>query len=620
VNVRRYEVTLLLICALFNAPARAADPQAYKVEIASVNDGEIDATLKATSDLQTLRKAAPVSPFGLIARARSDVDRLKTALESFGYYESKVTIAINGIALADPGLGDALTALPQDQDARVEINFALGALYHLRHIVVEGEMPPTVDAHAALGLVSGQAAVASTILAGGAKLANALQERGYAFARVDAPVAYEAAEEPALDLTFQAVLGPKVNIGEIRFEGLQRIHERLLRRRLLMHSGDSYRPSRIEQARRDLLALGVFGQVSVQLGAEPDPAGRVPVTFKMRERLRHAVSVSAAFSTDLGGSGGITWTDRNLFGNAEQLNLKARVLNLGGNDTTGIGYDTSAVLSIPEFKHRDQTLQFALSALRQSLEAYDQTSRTAGVALARKLSSVWTVSAGVSISDEKVLQEQIKYFYTLVQLPFNISYDSTNLASPLDDPTHGFRASLEVKPTLAIGHPDALFLVNQVKFATFFDLKNLFGTVPGRSVIAARALAGSAQGASEFSLPPDQRFYGGGSGTIRGYAYQSVGPRFANDPVTPTGGTAISAAGIEWRQRFGMNFGAAFFVDAGQVSTTFKLVPDDLSIGIGAGIRYYTAIGPIRFDVAVPTKHQSGDDSFQIYIGLGQAF
>ena len=52
----------------------------------------MDATLHATSDLIALRTSAPVSPFGLIARARSDIDRLKTVLESYGYYQSKVTM------------------------------------------------------------------------------------------------------------------------------------------------------------------------------------------------------------------------------------------------------------------------------------------------------------------------------------------------------------------------------------------------------------------------------------------------------------------------------------------------------------------------------------------------
>src|SRR6202789_3123602 len=236
--------TFMLLSALgWTSSARAADPQAYQVDLASVGNNDIDQTLKATSDLLSLRTSAPVSPFGLIARARSDIDRLKTALESFGYYESHVTININGLPLTDPSLGEALTALPKGSIARVAISFALGTLYHLRRIDIDGEVPPPINARQTLGLSSGQPAVAATVLAGGAHLLSAMQGQGYAFAQVDAPVAYEAADAPVLDVRFHVVVGAKVNIGAIRIEGLQRVHESLLRARLMLHTGDPYSPS-----------------------------------------------------------------------------------------------------------------------------------------------------------------------------------------------------------------------------------------------------------------------------------------------------------------------------------------------------------------------------------------
>ena len=626
--------TCLFLSGLWLASsARAADPQAYQVDLASVGNDDINQTLKATSDLLSLRTSAPVSPFGLIARARSDTDRLKTALESFGYYESHVTININGLPLTDPSLGEALTALPQGSSARVAVSFSLGTLYHLRRIDIDGEVPPPINARQTLGLSSGQPAVAATVLAGGAHLLSAMQEQGYAFAQVDAPVAYEAADAPVLDVSFHVVAGAKVRIGEIHVEGLQRVHESLVRRRLLLHSGEIYKPSAIEAARHDLLGMNVFSQVSVQVGSKADESGGVPITFKLRERLRHSINLSAAYSSDLGGSGGVTWTDRNVFGNAEQLSVTANLTNLGGSDTTGTGYDTGVKYTIPDFLHRDQSLQFAVTAIKQQLQAYDQTAQTASVTLSRKLSSVWTVSAGLSATDETILQVinalpdssgvivpvSAKFDYTLLAVPFKVIYDSTNLPTALEDPRHGFRGSLTLTPTLAIGHPNATFLISTLSIATYFDLNNLLPIAPGRSVLAARALAGVAEGAGELSLPPDQRFYAGGTSTIRGYGYQLVGPMFPNTD-NPTGGTAITTGGLEFRQRLYTNWGFVAFVDAGQVSASLKPLPDDIRVGAGAGVRYYTPIGPIRFDLAVPVDRRAGEDSFEVYIGLGQAF
>src|SRR6266403_1957169 len=566
----------LIAVAALGSPAHSADPQPYRVEIASVGNGDMDATLKSTSDLLSLRGKAPVSPFGLIARARSDVDRLTTALEGFGYYQCRVAVKINDMMVSNPRLGEALSTLPKGQDARVAIGFTLGPLYHLRRIDIDGDLPDEV--RSTLGLTEGEPAVASNVLAGGARLLTALQERGYAFAKVDPPVAYEAADAPVLDLRFHVEVGPKANIGQIHIEGLKRVHESLVRARLTLHTGDPYSPSAIERARHDLLGLGVFNQVSLDIGAAVDESGGVPITFKMRERLRHGVSLSAAYSSDLGGSAGVTGTTTN-----ERIIQENTVILQGTTIPPG----------------------------------------------------------SLLIPGTNVLLTDVTRNYTLFAMPLNVALDTTNLASPLEDPRRGMRASLSLTPTLALGHPNARYIISQISVAGYFDLDHLLPTDPGRTVLAARALAGLAEGAGEFSLPPDQRFYAGGSGTVRGYRYQSVGPALPDG--TPIGGTAIRVGSLELRQRFGTNFGAAVFVDAGEVTANLNSVPDAVPdtyrIGAGVGVRYYTPIGPIRFDVAVPTQRRRaltssapcvrstispppacGDDAFEIYIGLGQAF
>ena len=626
--------------------ARAADPQPYRVELAPTGNGALDSTLKTTSQLAALRKSAPVDPFGLIARARGDIDRLRTVLEGFGYYQGSVSITINGLVLDDPKLGDILSALPKENDAVCRVSFNLGPLYHLGNIQIDGSVPDS--ARGSLGLASGAPAIATDVLAGGARLLTALENQGYAFAKVDPPVAGEDPRKHALNVTFHVVTGPHVQIGEIQFEGLKRVHERLVRRRLLLHTGEPYSALAVERARKDLLTLGVFASVNVRLADSPDGEGRVPVTFQMEERPRHAVSLSGAYSSDLGGSAGVNWSDRNVRGNAEQLNLSATVINLGGTATTGVGYDTSAKYVLPEFAHRDQSLQFAVGAIKQALQAYEQKAVTSGVTLSRKLSSVWTGTVGISAVRETITQEGIAQDYTLFALPLGILYDSTDLPSPLNDATHGVRASLTLAPTRSHGHLDTTFYITQFSIADYLDLHRLFRTERGRSVLAVRALLASALGATVSvetidgvqvrvpDLPPDQRFYAGGSGTVRGYRYQSVGPEFPDG--NPVGGTALSAINVEFRQRFGRNFGAALFADAGAVGE--KLSPlsglihggrcssgapsqsttNCWAVGVGAGLRYYTPIGALRLDLAVPTYRRPNDDRFGVYIGLGQAF
>jgi translocation and assembly module TamA len=644
---------ILLVAAIApTAPARAADPQPYRVQLAPVGNGAIDATLKAASQLEALRGSTPVGPFGLIARARADAPRLKTVLESFGYYQSTVTITIDDKALDAPGLADSLSALPAGKGALVKVTFDRVPLYHIGRVDIDGAIPE--PARGSLRLAPGAPAVAADILAGGARLLTALENHGYAFARVDAPIAHEDPTRHVLDLSFHVVTGPPVRIGEIRFEGLTRVHERIVRRRLLLHTGEPYSAIAVEKARKDLLTLGVFSAANVQLGDTADAAQRVPLTFQMRERKRHAVSLNAGYSSDLGGSAGVAWTDRNVAGNAEQVDLSAKVINLGGTASTGIGYDTSAKYIIPEFAHRDQQLQFAVGALKQSLQAYDQKAGTSGVTLSRKLSSLWSASVGLTATHETIEQEGTTHVYTLLALPLGVLYDSTDLPSPLADPTHGLRGALSLAPTSSRGRPSSTFYVTQASIASYIDLHPLLRSEAGRSVLALRVLGASALGASGFeemidgrlvrvpALPPDQRFYAGGSGTVRGYRYQSIGPEFPDGK--PVGGAAMAALNVEFRQRIAQSFGAVVFADAGEASeavspisalfhsrrcssstnvasaTPTQSAATCSTVGVGAGARYYTAIGPLRLDFAVPAIRRQNDDRFEVYIGLGQAF
>jgi translocation and assembly module TamA len=615
---RSWQALALCLLALAVIPAQASDPQTYTVAIGATGDKTLDGALNDASQLQALNDKAPVGPFALITRAKNDYDRVQTVLQAFGYYKAKVTITVDGTSVDDTSLADKLDKVPSGQSVEAKIAIDKGPLFHLRKIEVHGDgLPP--DTLAMLGLKPGQPAVASDVLGAGTRLLTALEEDGYALAKVDPPIATEIADADAIDVVFNATTGKRATIGAINFAGLHDVNESFVRRRLLLQQGQLYQPSKIDAARQDLLALGVFSGVTVKGGDTIAPDGSLPITFDFQERPSHAVGVTGAYSTDLGASAKVSWSDRNLLGNAEQLNLSAAATGLGGTATTGVGYNITGQFIKPDFPQRDTSFQFDTAALKQSLEAYDQTAFTAGPSLHRKFGPLWSGTIGITGEREHILQENVSSDFTLVSLPITANYDSTGLADPTLDPTHGIRAAFIATPTESLGPPTSTFAILQVSGSTYFDIGEwIFGARQGRSVLAFRGLIGSVQGASQFELPPDQRFYGGGSGTIRGFKYQSVGPLFPDH--NPMGGTAIDAGTIEYRQRFFDSFGAAVFVDGGQVSAGNMPFSGTVRIGTGVGLRYYTPVGPIRVDVAMPVNRTPGGDKFEFYIGLGQAF
>ena len=623
--------------------ARGSDPQSYRVRLEGSISKNIESTISASSDLVTLRKTATVSPVGLILRARGDTVRLKTVLESYGYYNSAVTATIDGEALTSADLVDKLAALPAGKDATVVVAYIPGPLYHLGKITIDGDLPEGM--RGLLPLHTGQPAIAADVLAAGTRLLTALQDGGYAFAKVDVGEAELLPDSHELDVPIHVQTGAVARFGAINVKGLQRTRLPAVLSRLEIHAGDPYSAQALDRARRNLLAMGVFGIVEVSVAKVADADGTVPVTFSVTERKRHAVVLDGRYSSDLGGSGGVTWTDRNLLGSAEELELHASVININGSATNGIGYDTGAKVTVPEFLHPAQTLQISLDALKQSLLAYDQTAKTAGLTLNRNLSKVLSASVGFTTTSETIVQPEEEaffasrdtFYYTLFAFPLGLRLDTTGLTSPLLDPTHGIRAALTVSPTISLGPPNATFLIAQLRASAYLDLHDLFGTPAGRTVLAVRGLSGYAKGANVIDLPPDQRFYAGGSGTIRGYRFQSVGPQFSDN--TPVGGTAVDAASVELRQRVGLHYGFAVFLDGGRVSgaptcsptgtpccsqaiTTLCIQPvrSQYQLGVGTGFRYYTPIGAIRLDFALPLQRLPSDDRFELYIGLGQAF
>jgi translocation and assembly module TamA len=585
----------------------AADPQPYTVTLKPTDDSALDTALRGSSTLISLQKSAPVAGFALTERARQDAGRFAIALQSFGYYKATVSTTIGGHKLDDPALPTMIDDAPANPPLEVAVAFDLGPRFKLGTVTISTKVPPDIPAH--LDIKPGDPAMAADVLAAQGRLLDALRSDGYPLAKVPTPVAILHPDQNLLDVDFQPDAGPQANIGPISVSGLKDMHESFVRKRLLLHPGEKFSPEAIEKARLDLSSIGVFAAVRAVPASALDPNGQLPITFDLTERPLHAVDVGVAYSTDLGIDFTTAWHDRNLFGNAEQLNLTGSI-DLGGDAVRKPGYALGAQFLKPDYLMRDQTLELDLNAIKQSLQAYDQTALLEKIALNRKLSPHWSASLGLSGEQESIVQEDVTRTYNLVGIPASLKYDST---TSLLDPTKGIRATLSITPTESLGTPSATFIIAQLSGSTYFDI---FGN--GRSVLALRGLVGQVSGAGVFGLPPDQRFYAGGSATVRGYRYQTLGPQFKDG--TPMGGTAISTGTVEWRQRILGNYGVVGFMDVGQVSTNGAPFTSNWHAGAGVGARYYTPIGPIRLDVAVPLNKLPGGDSVEIYIGIGQAF
>jgi translocation and assembly module TamA len=137
-------------------------------------------------------------------------------------------------------------------------------------------------------------------------------------------------------------------------------------------------------------------------------------------------------------------------------------------------------------------------------------------------------------------------------------------------------------------------------------------------ILAGRGKVGMLVGAPIAETPPNKLFLAGGGGSVRGYPYRSIGVE-ENGQIN--GGRSLVEASLEARMRVTAAIGVVGFVDAGHVGA--EAIPDfseRFRIGVGAGLRYQTGLGPIRLDVAAPLNRRPGDPRVAFYVGIGQAF
>jgi translocation and assembly module TamA len=248
-----------------------------------------------------------------------------------------------------------------------------------------------------------------------------------------------------------------------------------------------------------------------------------------------------------------------------------------------------------------------LSAGREAPEAYRREAIEALVSIDRTLNERLEVSAGVKAEISKVddIGSSGRLFF--LSVPLGLRLDTTDY--PLD-PARGARLALETTPFFG----DRGFVRTSLAGATYYDLFDDRGLV-----LAARARLGSILGAELLDVPGDKRFYAGGGGSVRGYAFQAIGPRTpAGDPV---GGLSLLELGVEARIRLTDEVGLVTFLEGGQVfEDALPNFDEKLQFGAGLGLRYFTGIGPLRLDVAFPLDKRRDDDDFQLYVSIGQAF
>ena len=539
--------------------------------------------------------AAPANRLDARRRAQAAADSADELLRSEGYYDAEIT--------PDVGEGEKPAAI---------LRIAPGPRSRIAAPVVEwvGEAPPSAAADKAVGalvLPAGGPGRAADVLAAEGRVVAALEREGYADAAAEPRDVVVDHADHSLRPTFRIKAGALVRLGALQLPQKGRTRRSYLRALAPWKVGEVYSPRAVAELERRLQDTQAFDTVAVSLAPQPDITedGLRPVVVSLVDRARRSLDFSAGYSTTEGADFDIRYSIFNTLRRADTLTLEARLAEVDSR--------FGGEVSLPHYTAPGRTLKTSAYLFRTVTDAYTETGGLLSSELTQRYGATSFITLGTSITDSRVDDKELGGS-NLVALRGVGAFLWDRTDNTLN-PTRGFKLDARAVPTLVQGDADLVYLRLIGQFSTYWS----WGA-SGNTVLAGRVRLGSLLGGSIPAVPAQDRFFAGGGGSVRGYEFQGVGPRYADD--TPRGGLSLVEASLELRQKIRGPFGAVFFLDAGSVGDT--ATPDfrRVSPAVGVGLRYDLGFAPVRVDIATPLQKitQSGESPFQLYLSIGQAF
>lgn len=387
--------------------------------------------------------------------------------------------------------------------------------------------------------------------------------------------------------------GPRYRFGQIALAGDTGLEDNLLRDFLRFSSGEPFSQRQLLETQQAYLGTSYFSAVRMVRG-EPDATQRtIDVTVRFSPRNRWALLSGIGVSTDTGPRLRLGVEDRrvNRFGHTARAEAKVSGVSQG----VGTGYQ------IPLGDPVNEKLDLHTGYLNEETDTSQRESLNVGADYIVRTRSGWMVTPSLTyLKEVYAVADQISRA-RLVMPGFQL------MRVKADDPiypTRGWKAGFQVK-----GSAEPLW--STTRFVQYDLWGKLILPVP---FVGGRLLARGQLAATQVSdigeLPVSLRFFAGGDSSVRGFAYQSLGPRNDNDEVI--GGRDLLVGSVEYDYRVGRSWALALFSDWGNAFNDFSDYEVERSAGVG--VRWISPLGPIRLDVARGLK---ADQGWRLHLSMG---
>lgn len=597
------------LCALVG-PGILAGPALADVPRAEIR-GEMPTELRR--QLQRAvgeAKEAPASRFEARRRARTAVQNATDLLRSEGYYQPLVEDDVEGAAEDEVEGREKAVAI---------VRVTPGERFKLGQSLILWSTPApdaqtAVKATDSLGLTIGAPGRAVDIITAEGSIVAGLIRNGYADAEALPRRVVVDHATFSVQPNFNINSGPLVLLNGVVVRTFGDTDHNWVRGLAPWAEGDRFDPEDLAELERRLVDTGIYENVAVALAPQEQitDGGLRPITVTLTDRARKLTEAGATYSTTEGIGGDIFRTQYNRFNRADTLRYGMRFASIDSR----IG----AELTLPHWRKPGRRLRTGAWAIYEETDAYDRAAVSLNADLSQRYGKTSYFSYGIGLDAGHYRENR---FDPITSMPMvldrNLAILTARGAAYMDrsndplDPTQGYRFDVSVQPTAVTGEDNVFFLRNLATASAYLPLQD-----GARTVLAGRVRIGAIIGGQELTVPSDRLFFSGGGGSVRGYSYQSINPRWPDN--TPRGGLSLLETSLELRRDIGEKFQAVAFVDAGAVG--FQEIPNlsNMRYGAGVGVRYKLPFGPVRADIGFPLNKREGDSDFQLYLSIGQAF
>lgn len=385
--------------------------------------------------------------------------------------------------------------------------------------------------------------------------------------------------------------GPRFRFGEIRFVG-DGLDDDVLERYLPFESGDPYDADKLGDLYQALLSSGYFDDAVIDTSEVEGTQVNVEVTPVIG---RASISrVGIGYSTDLGPA---------LFASRDRklVNRRGHQLKLDLS-VSPVKSEVGGYYRIPRSEHRNGWLSLYGGYLLEDTGTAITRKSTLGIREIRPRGGGWVETRFFEVVNDQFdvageTQSNISF------VP-GISFSHSRISGSSARPARGHRLDFRMSGTdHRLGSTLDYFKVSASGKAIH--------SLGDRLRVIGRARIGAVFSDVFEKLPADVRFFSGGDEKVRGFDFEEIG--VINDDGSVIGGDRLTEFSAELDYAVRPKWAAAVFVDAGSVSLSSFSGEYERSVGIG--VRWYSPIGPVRFDIARPLDRP--DKSVRIHISLG---